>query len=145
MPSGIKLYRNDNRAVLRNLEIGTDYDSIRTVDFLLIPITHNNHWTLIVGNLIKKVLEFYDSLPKATHIALIPEVKHNRPLIMTSTSGRSERLLTRLSRQKVSTVKYLSVNIWKLSYKPRQLYGMRIKTGKITCLNSKLNSHSQSL
>ncbi|KAH0469012.1 hypothetical protein IEQ34_002244 [Dendrobium chrysotoxum] len=52
-------------------------DSIRTVDLLLIPVIHNDHWTLLVGNLIKKCWAFYDSLHKATHVAILPEViKH---------------------------------------------------------------------
>ncbi|KAH0459417.1 hypothetical protein IEQ34_012231 [Dendrobium chrysotoxum] len=42
--------------------------------FILIPIIHARHWTLLVANLTKKVWEFYDSLPKATHTAVLTEV-----------------------------------------------------------------------
>ncbi|KAH0464329.1 hypothetical protein IEQ34_007115 [Dendrobium chrysotoxum] len=59
-----------------------------TTDLLLIPLIHNNHWTLLVENLIKKVWELYDSLPKATHIAIIPEVPI-RPVLDAPTQKNS--------------------------------------------------------
>ncbi|KAH0455809.1 hypothetical protein IEQ34_015841 [Dendrobium chrysotoxum] len=49
-------------------------ESVWATKYLLLPIIQDFHWTLIVGNLSLKTWEFYDSLPKKTHRAVLPGV-----------------------------------------------------------------------
>ncbi|KAH0449091.1 hypothetical protein IEQ34_022891 [Dendrobium chrysotoxum] len=49
-------------------------ESVRAANLMLVPIIDKSHWTLIVGNLKKIVWDFYDSLPKKNHRAVLPEV-----------------------------------------------------------------------
>ncbi|KAH0452720.1 hypothetical protein IEQ34_020019 [Dendrobium chrysotoxum] len=49
-------------------------ESVSAANLMLVPIIEQSHWTLLVGNLKIKVWDFYDSLPKKTHIPVIPEV-----------------------------------------------------------------------
>ncbi|KAH0457833.1 hypothetical protein IEQ34_013148 [Dendrobium chrysotoxum] len=49
-------------------------ESVNAANLILVPIIESSHWTLLVGNLKNKVWDFYDSLPKKTHRAILPEV-----------------------------------------------------------------------
>ncbi|PKU73355.1 Putative ubiquitin-like-specific protease 1B [Dendrobium catenatum] len=45
-----------------------------SVNLILVPIIKEKHWTLLVGNKSKKLWQSFDSLPKATHKAILPKV-----------------------------------------------------------------------
>ncbi|KAL0927839.1 hypothetical protein M5K25_002054 [Dendrobium thyrsiflorum] len=139
-------------------------DSVKASNLLLIPIIHNTHWTLIVGNLIKKVRKFYDSLPTATHVAIIPQVvrikaKHtfsntpsstycklltildNNPLMRTSDSGQSDQCWVCLSSPTSWTAGCSYVNTWRLQFNQNLLFGLNNNIGNKTCLNTEQNLH----
>ncbi|KAL0927742.1 hypothetical protein M5K25_001948 [Dendrobium thyrsiflorum] len=42
-------------------------ETLRRTHLLIIPIIHNNHWTLLVGRLKERVWKLYDSLPNPQH------------------------------------------------------------------------------
>ncbi|PKU77616.1 Putative ubiquitin-like-specific protease 1B [Dendrobium catenatum] len=41
---------------------------------MFVPIINEKHWTLLVANMKTKRWDFMDSIPKATHKAIAPEV-----------------------------------------------------------------------
>ncbi|KAH0458516.1 hypothetical protein IEQ34_013831 [Dendrobium chrysotoxum] len=49
-------------------------ESIRAANLMLVRMIYNYHWTLIVRSLKNKVWQFYDSLPKKAHKAMLPQV-----------------------------------------------------------------------
>ncbi|KAL0910751.1 hypothetical protein M5K25_018835 [Dendrobium thyrsiflorum] len=42
-------------------------ETLRRIHLLIIPIIHNNHWTLLVGRMKERVWKLYDSLPNPQH------------------------------------------------------------------------------
>ncbi|KAL0905406.1 hypothetical protein M5K25_023825 [Dendrobium thyrsiflorum] len=50
------------------------YETIQTSKVLLVPIIHNGHWTLLSGKLEERKWDFYDSLPKPTHVSICSDV-----------------------------------------------------------------------
>ncbi|KAL0906157.1 hypothetical protein M5K25_024626 [Dendrobium thyrsiflorum] len=42
-------------------------ETLKRTNLLIIPIIHNNHWTLLVGRLKERVWKLYDSLPNPQH------------------------------------------------------------------------------
>ncbi|KAL0926778.1 hypothetical protein M5K25_003028 [Dendrobium thyrsiflorum] len=49
-------------------------ESVQASKILLVPIIHNGHWTLLSGKLEERKWDFYDSLPKPTHVAICSDV-----------------------------------------------------------------------
>ncbi|KAH0449373.1 hypothetical protein IEQ34_020065 [Dendrobium chrysotoxum] len=49
-------------------------ESVSASNFMLVPIIEQSHWTLLMGNLKIKFWDFYDSLPKKTQRAVVPQV-----------------------------------------------------------------------
>ncbi|KAL0913829.1 hypothetical protein M5K25_017319 [Dendrobium thyrsiflorum] len=52
-------------------------ESVKASKVLLVPIIHNGHWTLLAGKLEERKWDFYDSLPKPTHVAICSDVIHH--------------------------------------------------------------------
>ncbi|KAH0462277.1 hypothetical protein IEQ34_009852 [Dendrobium chrysotoxum] len=67
---GYKTYNADTKKFVSHI----NKESVSAANLILVPIIENSHWTLLVGNLKTKVWDFYDSLPKKTHRAILPEV-----------------------------------------------------------------------
>ncbi|PKU64489.1 hypothetical protein MA16_Dca008412 [Dendrobium catenatum] len=70
---------NDIWNDIKKLDVSSPVENItRTfvmnINLILVPTINQEHWTLLVCNLRKKTWEFLDSLPKATHKAVAPEV-----------------------------------------------------------------------
>ncbi|KAH0460414.1 hypothetical protein IEQ34_011077 [Dendrobium chrysotoxum] len=49
-------------------------DSVRAANLLLMPVSKNEHWTLLVADLKSLSWTFFDSLPNPTHKAVLPDV-----------------------------------------------------------------------
>ncbi|KAL0925954.1 hypothetical protein M5K25_004331 [Dendrobium thyrsiflorum] len=67
-------YHHGNNANTAHFVSHVTRTAVEKVNLILVPIIHGQHWTLLVCNLSQKNWEFYDSLPKATHKAILPEV-----------------------------------------------------------------------
>ncbi|KAH0458322.1 hypothetical protein IEQ34_013637 [Dendrobium chrysotoxum] len=67
---GYKVFNVDTKKFVSHI----NKESVNAANLILVPIIENSHWTLLVGNLKNKVWDFYDSLPKKTHRAILPEV-----------------------------------------------------------------------
>ncbi|KAH0457481.1 hypothetical protein IEQ34_012796 [Dendrobium chrysotoxum] len=67
---GYKAYNTDTKKFVSHI----NKESVSAANLILVPIIENSHWTLLVGNLKTKVWDFYDSLPKKTHRAILREV-----------------------------------------------------------------------
>ncbi|KAH0461577.1 hypothetical protein IEQ34_009152 [Dendrobium chrysotoxum] len=67
---GYKAYNVDTKGFVSHI----NKESVSAANLILVPIIENSHWTLLVGNLKTEVWDFYDSLPKKTHRAILPEV-----------------------------------------------------------------------
>ncbi|KAH0453166.1 hypothetical protein IEQ34_017490 [Dendrobium chrysotoxum] len=65
-----KAYNADTKGFVSHI----NKESVSAANLILVPIIENSHWTLLVGNLKAKVWDFYYSLPKKTHRAILPEV-----------------------------------------------------------------------
>ncbi|KAI0494349.1 hypothetical protein KFK09_024483 [Dendrobium nobile] len=49
-------------------------DAVKNANIMFVPIIYERHWTLLVANMKNKRWDFMDSLPKATHKSITPEV-----------------------------------------------------------------------
>ncbi|KAH0453904.1 hypothetical protein IEQ34_018228 [Dendrobium chrysotoxum] len=67
---GYKKFNADTKKFVSHI----NKESVNAANLILVPIIESSHWTLLVGNLKNKVWDFYDSLPKKTHRAILPEV-----------------------------------------------------------------------
>ncbi|KAL0917541.1 hypothetical protein M5K25_012607, partial [Dendrobium thyrsiflorum] len=67
-------YHHGNNANTAHFVSHVTRTAVEQVNLILVPIIHGQHWTLLVCNLRQKKWEFYDSLPKPTHKAILPEV-----------------------------------------------------------------------
>ncbi|KAH0449870.1 hypothetical protein IEQ34_020562 [Dendrobium chrysotoxum] len=67
---GYKAYKVDTKGFVPHI----NKESVSAANLILVPIIKNSHWTLLVGNLKTKIWDFYDSLPKKSHRAILPEV-----------------------------------------------------------------------
>ncbi|KAH0460238.1 hypothetical protein IEQ34_010901 [Dendrobium chrysotoxum] len=68
--TGYKAYNAETKGFVSHI----NKESVSAANLILVPIIENSHWTLLVGNLKTKVWDFYDSLPKKTHRAILPKV-----------------------------------------------------------------------
>ncbi|XP_028547668.1 ubiquitin-like-specific protease 1A, partial [Dendrobium catenatum] len=67
-------YKQYNDSNTKTFVSNIDKTIIRNINLIFVPIIYGEHWTLLLCNLLKKRWEFYDSLPKKTHKAILPEV-----------------------------------------------------------------------
>ncbi|KAI0493332.1 hypothetical protein KFK09_027609 [Dendrobium nobile] len=67
-------YKQYNDSNTKTFVSNIDKTIIRNINLIFVPIIYEKYWTLLLCNLLKKRWEFYDSLPKKTHKAILPEV-----------------------------------------------------------------------
>ncbi|KAH0449288.1 hypothetical protein IEQ34_023088 [Dendrobium chrysotoxum] len=69
-PQGSTLYKYDSKQYVSHVS----KESVRAANLLLMPVSNNEHWTLLVADLKSLSWTFFDSLPNPTHKAVLPNV-----------------------------------------------------------------------
>ncbi|KAL0920107.1 hypothetical protein M5K25_009218 [Dendrobium thyrsiflorum] len=59
----LKNYKDESDLYIKHI----NKETVKRTHLLIIPIIHNNHWTLLVGRLKERVWKLYDSLPNPQH------------------------------------------------------------------------------
>ncbi|KAL0911877.1 hypothetical protein M5K25_017808 [Dendrobium thyrsiflorum] len=59
----LKNYKDPSDLYIKHI----NKETLKRIHLLIIPIIHNNHWTLLVGRLKERVWKLYDSLPNPQH------------------------------------------------------------------------------
>ncbi|PKU59534.1 hypothetical protein MA16_Dca027176 [Dendrobium catenatum] len=68
-------------------------DAVKNANLMFVPIINERHWTLLVANLKTKNWDFMDSIPKATHKAIAPEVNWLCPGLLPCNTREKTRPL----------------------------------------------------
>ncbi|KAH0461316.1 hypothetical protein IEQ34_008891 [Dendrobium chrysotoxum] len=69
-PQGSTLYKYDSKQYVSHVS----KESVRAANLLLMPVSDNEHWTLLVADLKSLSWTFFDSLPNLSHKAVLPDV-----------------------------------------------------------------------